>query len=196
MPPIPIDSFAAETGTMIANLRRLAEIESPSLDKAAVDRLGAIVAAELSALGARVEFDRQTITGDHIVACWGNDGMSNRGAGGFLILCHLDTVHPIGTLARHPIRESDGKLYGPGVYDMKASTVMTLAAIRHLQKADKMPARPITALFTSDEEIGSESSRALIDLHARGKDLALCLEPALPDGSLKTWRKGTGSFEV
>ena len=79
---------------------------------------------------------------------------------------------------------------------MKASTVMTLTAVRLLQQAGQMPARPVTALFTSDEEIGSETSRELIETHARGKDLALCLEPALPDGSLKTWRKGTGSFQL
>ncbi|MBI3359725.1 MAG: M20/M25/M40 family metallo-hydrolase, partial [Chloroflexi bacterium] len=116
---------------------------------------------------------------------------------GILVLSHVDTVHPLGTLGTAlPIRRDGNKVYGPGVYDMKASTVMTLIAIRRLEQAGMMPARPITALFTSDEEIGSESSRALIDLHARGKDLALCLEPALPDGSLKTWRKGTGSFEV
>jgi glutamate carboxypeptidase len=113
-----------------------------------------------------------------------------------LILCHLDTVFPLGALDRQPIRERDGNFFGPGAYDMKASTAMTLTAIRLLRQAGKMPARPIIALFTSDEEIGSEASRALIETHARGKDLVLCLEPCLPDGSLKTWRKGTGAFQI
>ena len=190
MAPLPITAFAAETEAMVALLRELAEIESPSLDKAAVDRAGQTALAHLAALGARVEIDRQTRAGDHLVARWGS------GPGGFLVLIHLDTVHPLNTLARQPVREQEGKLYGPGVYDMKASAAMFLTAIRLLQAAGKMPQRPITALFTSDEEIGSETSRALIETHAPGKDLALCLEPCLPDGSLKTWRKGTGSFTI
>jgi len=109
---------------------------------------------------------------------------------------HLDTVYPLGTLARQPVREQDGSLYGPGVMDMKASVVMFVTAMRLLQRAGQMPQRTITALYTSDEEVGSETSRALIEAQAQGKDLALCLEPCLPDGSLKVWRKGVGSFTV
>jgi glutamate carboxypeptidase len=192
MTPLPITTFAAETGAMVALLRELAEIESPSLDKAAVDRAGQAMLGHLTALGAQVELDRQRKTGDHLVARWGPAGRSD----GMLILVHLDTVYPMGTLARQPVREQDGNLFGPGVYDMKASAVMTLTAIRVLQQTGRMPAKPITALFTSDEEIGSASSRALIEQQARGKDLVLCLEPCLPDGSLKTWRKGIGSFTI
>ena len=187
---LPISAFVPETGAMLALLREFAEIETPSLDKVAVDRLGTFAAAQLAGLGARVEAERQAAAGDHLVARWGT------GAGGFLILIHMDTVYPLGTLAGRPLREQDGKLYGPGVYDMKASAVLALTAVRLLQQAGRMPSRPLTALFTTDEEIGSESSRALIEAHARGKDLVLCLEPCLPDGSLKTWRKGTGSFTV
>jgi glutamate carboxypeptidase len=190
MPPLPISAFLPETGAMLALLRAFAEIESPSLEKTAVDRLGDVVAGQLERLNAHVEIDRQAKAGDNLIARWG------AGTGGFLILVHLDTVYSLGTLARQPVREHDGKLYGPGVYDMKASSVMALTAIRMLQQAGRMPPRPITLLFTSDEEIGSESSRALIEAHARGKELALCLEPCLPDGSLKTWRKGTGSFTL
>jgi glutamate carboxypeptidase len=111
-------------------------------------------------------------------------------------MCHIDTVHNIGALKANPIREADGKFYGPGTQDMKASVVQTLAALRALIENKTMPARPITALFTTDEEVGSDTSRQLIESLAKESSLVLCMEPAIPDGSLKTWRKGTGNFDV
>jgi glutamate carboxypeptidase len=108
----------------------------------------------------------------------------------------MDTVHELGTLAQHPLREVDGKLYGPGIVDMKASIAMALAALRLLRTRRAWPARPVTALFTSDEEIGSEHSRPLIEKLAREAALVLCLEPCLPDGSLKTERKGIGGMTI
>lgn len=108
----------------------------------------------------------------------------------------MDTVYPAGTIGARPVRIQDGKFYGPGAYDMKASTVMALAAVEQLQHVGVLPDRPITALFTSDEEVGSHTSRALIETLARRHALVLCLEPALPDGSLKTWRKGIGDFKI
>jgi len=88
------------------------------------------------------------------------------------------------------------KLRGPGVVDMKASIAMALTVLATLKEKKLWPDRPITALFTSDEEIGSDSSRPLIERLAQGSALVLCLEPCLPDGSLKTWRKGVGNFEI
>ncbi len=187
-----IADFAERTGEMVALLKRLVEIESPSTDKAAVDRLGAVVADELRCLGAAVTIDAQTAAGDNVVGQWG-DGA---GRDGLLLLCHMDTVFALGTLARQPCREVGGKLMGPGVVDMKASLALALTVFAAFKEKNRWPARPITAVFTSDEEIGSEHSRALVERLAKESALVLCLEPCLPDGALKTWRKGVGSFEI
>ncbi len=191
MPAIPISYFGAQTDPMIAMLRRFVEIESPSTHKPSVDRFGAAVADELRALGARVETDSQSTTGNHIIGNFG-DGSGK----GLLILCHLDTVHDLGALDKNPPRVQEGRFYGPGSIDMKASVVMVLTALRSLIAENKLPQRPIIALFTSDEEIGSESSRALIEQLASQSAITLCMEPALGDGSLKTARKGIGGFDV
>lgn len=191
MPAIPISYFTPQTDPMIAMLRRFVEIESPSTHKPSVDRFGAAVADELRALGARVETDSQSTTGNHIIGNFG-DGPGK----GLLILCHLDTVHDLGALDKNPPRVQEGRFYGPGSIDMKASVVMVLTALRSLIAENKMPQRPIIALFTSDEEIGSESSRALIEQLASQSALTVCMEPALGDGSLKTARKGIGGFDV
>lgn len=175
---------------MVVLLKRLVESESPSNDKTAVDRVGAIVVEEVTRLGARVEIQPQTETGDHIVARWGE------GEGGLLLMNHMDTVFPVGTLTNMPFYEKDGKIFGPGTLDMKGGIVIALNAIAGLRAARQMPHCPITALFTSDEETGSHTSRALIERLAVGASLVLVLESGLLDGSLKTWRKGTGGFKV
>jgi glutamate carboxypeptidase len=113
-----------------------------------------------------------------------------------MTLCHIDTVWPVGTLATMPWREQDGKLRGPGVYDMKASTAMLIMALRYLRDTRTRPARPVRMLFTTDEETGSQTSRALIESEAKNAALVLCMEPALSNGALKTFRKGTGGFTV
>jgi glutamate carboxypeptidase len=107
----------------------------------------------------------------------------------------MDTVFPLGTLFKLPCREAEGKLFGPGVLDMKAGIVISLAAIEELQKNGSLN-RLITLLCTSDEEVGSLTSRTLIEDLARNSELVLVMESALPDGSLKTWRKGVGEFQV
>jgi glutamate carboxypeptidase len=185
-----LDECAAYGGDLLTLLKDMVAIESPSEDKAAVDRMGAYVQAELERLGAQVEVDRQATAGDHIIGRWG----SARQPGGILLLCHIDTVHPLGSLAVNPCREQDGLLTGPGAMDMKAGIAIALGTLRILQERGEWPGRPMTALFTSDEEVGSLTSRPLIESLAGAASLALCLEPGLPDGSLKTWRKGVGEF--
>jgi glutamate carboxypeptidase len=186
------DFFGARTGEMVAELERLVEIESPTRDKPAVDALGAVLAEEAGALGATVTLDEQTQRGDHVIARW--DGAPARKQ--FLILCHMDTVWPLGTLAERPLRTEHGRIYGPGSYDMKGGIVITLAALRGLRALGLWPERPLTILFTSDEELGSRTSRALIEDQARQSDLVLVMEPALANGAVKTSRKGTGLFVV
>jgi glutamate carboxypeptidase len=175
---------------MLALLKKLVETESPSTDKAAVDRVGAIVAGEARRLGATVETLPSASAGDQVLARWG------QGSGGILLLCHMDTVFPLGTLQKTPFRQVGDKTFGPGTLDMKAGIVISLAAIELLQKNDQMPKRPITLLCTSDEETGSDTSREHIERLAKESALVLVLESALLDGSLKTWRKGVGDFEV
>lgn len=169
-------------------LQLLVETESPSHDKAGVDRVGAIVANEARKLGADVQIVQNAETGNHIISRWGN------GDQGILLLCHMDTVFPLGTLNKLPYREADGRIFGPGTLDMKAGIVISLAAIEEARKNGM--ARPVTLLCTSDEEIGSETSRAWIQSLAKESALVLVLESALLDGSLKTWRKGVGEFWV
>ena len=180
-------------------LKRLVETESPSTDKAAVDRVGAIVADEARRLGADVQTVPVKEAGDHIIARWGNPHPQPLSPGergdGILLLCHMDTVFPLGTLEKMPFREADGKIFGPGVLDMKAGIVISLAAIETLRN-DGGLTRPVTLLCTSDEEIGSLTSEALIKELAGESVLVLVLEAALLSGSLKTWRKGVGEFWV
>lgn len=171
-----------------ALLQRLVETESPSHDKAAVDRVGAIVAKEARNLGAQIEILPNQETGDHVLSRWGN------AKDGILLLCHMDTVFPLGTIAKMPYREADGKIFGPGTLDMKAGIVISLGAIEVARKNGLT--RPVTLLCTSDEEIGSGTSRAWIESLAKESALVLVLESALLDGSLKTWRKGVGEFWV
>jgi glutamate carboxypeptidase len=170
-------------------LKQLVETESPSSDKSAVDRVGAIVANEARRLGAQIELVPVMDAGNHVIARWGE------GESGILLLCHMDTVFPIGTLANMPFYESLGKIYGPGVLDMKAGIVIGLAAIEELQRTGGLN-RPVMLLCTSDEEAGSLTSETLILNLAKESRLVLVLESALPDGSLKTWRKGVGEFQV
>ncbi len=181
-------------------LRLLVETESPSHDKAAVDRVGAIVAEEARKLGATVEIIPNTQTGDHILARFAPFGIAQDKPSSsslhpsILLLCHMDTVFPLGTIQKTPFREADGKIFGPGTLDMKAGIAIALAAIEEAQKQGLN--RPVTLLCTSDEEIGSLTSREHIERVAKESALALVMEGALPDGSLKTWRKGAGGFWI
>jgi glutamate carboxypeptidase len=113
-----------------------------------------------------------------------------------LLLGHFDTVWPLGTLEKMPIREDQGRLFGPGVYDMKSSLVMVAAVVEVLGRLRRELPRPLIVLLNSDEEIGSPTSRRSIEELARQSEYVLVLEPPLPDGSLKTARKGVGRFTI
>jgi glutamate carboxypeptidase len=213
---MPFFNTAARGQAMSDLLRTLVEHESPTTSKASVDRLGSLLAERLHDLGAEVVFDRQESVGDHVVARWARwarwagqpsaerpaaesvaaDAAEPQRAQGALILCHMDTVWDLGTLARQPCAIHEGRLYGPGVYDMKASIVIVLAALDGLRELGRWPAGPLTVLVTSDEERGSRTSRALIEAEAARSRIVLCMEPALSNGALKTFRKGTGLYHV
>jgi glutamate carboxypeptidase len=177
-------------------LKLLVETESPSHDKTAVNRVGAIVANEARKSGGQVEIISNRETGDHVLAHF-HPVAEEAGlppSAPVLLLCHMDTVFPLGTIDKFPYRESDGKILGPGTLDMKAGIVIALASIEEAQKSGL--SRPVTLLCTSDEEIGSQTSREHIERLAKESALVLVLEGGLIDGALKTWRKGVGEFWV
>jgi len=175
-------------------LKRLVEAESPSHVKEAVDRVAAILAEEARRLGAQVEMLPNQETGDHVLCRFGAPSEVAASIRPILMLCHMDTVFPLGTIHKLPYRERDGKIFGPGTLDMKAGIVIALAAIEAALTSGLN--RSVTLLCTSDEEIGSHTSRQHIERLAQESALVLVFECALVDGSLKTWRKGVGGFRV
>lgn len=180
---------------MVRLLGKLVRCESPSHDKAAVDRLVTLIASEWRRRGARLRIFRQPKRGNHVRAeVWLGKG---RAGGQILILGHADTVYPLGTVGKMPFRVARGRAWGPGTFDMKGGHVIALAAVDALRKLRIAPGKKIVFLWTSDEEIGSGSSQDLIEREARRSDAVLVLEPAYgPEGRLKTQRKGVGGAEM
>lgn len=169
---------------------RLARLESPTTDKAAADRCGAEIAAAIGALGGRLVRLPRTDVADHLRAEFGVGGRQ------LLLLGHFDTVWPVGQLARMPVELRDGRLHGPGVYDMKAGIAVGLLAIEAALAIDPPGDRRFVLLLTSDEETGSATSRAVIEEEARRSEAVFVLEPALAGGGVKTRRKGVGVFRI
>lgn len=164
--------------------------ESPSHDKSAVDGCGRLLADVLSRHGGRVTVHPRESAGDHLSADFGPSAGPR-----VLLLTHFDTVWPLGQLERMPLHERAGLLYGPGIYDMKAGIGIGLLAVRAWLDSQPSSGR-VSMLCTTDEEIGSRSSRTLIEDEARRSDAVLVLEPSLPGGVLKTARKGCGDFSL
>jgi glutamate carboxypeptidase len=180
---------------MVGLLEKFVRSESPSFDKAAVDRFGEIVASEWEQRGARVRILAQPRRGNHIRAEISAGKV--RAAGQLMALGHLDTVYPLGTLASMPFRLSGGCALGPGTFDMKAGLVLALFAVDALRAAGIVPRKRLVFFWNSDEEIGSDSSRKAIETEARRSDTVFVLEPAFGrDGRLKTARKGVGTAEI
>jgi glutamate carboxypeptidase len=179
---------------MVRLLGRFVRCESPSYDKAAVDRFGTMVAREWRRRGGKVKILAQRLRGNQLRIEWPRAAM---GDGQILVLGHLDTVYPIGTIAKMPFRVARGRAWGPGTFDMKGGLVLALAAVDALRAVGVRPRKRVVFLWTSDEEIGSETSRRVIEREARRSEAVLVLEPALGrEGRLKTERKGVGGAEV
>ena len=184
------DFCRAERMWLLDTVEALVRIESPTTDKTAVDRCGAELARRLERIGGRVTKLPRPDRGDHLLAEFGC------GTSQILLLGHFDTVWPVGQLERMPLVVSNGRLHGPGVFDMKAGIGIAMLAARALLETGAPLAKRLVMLWTTDEEIGSASSRVAIEDEARRSDAVLVLEPSLPGGALKTARKGCGSFEV
>ncbi len=179
---------------IIATIRAMVELESPSFNKAAVDRLGQWVARELDGRGGAVRFHRAATFGDHLQADFAAASSSRDR---ILLLGHMDTVWEAGTLATMPFRQDGDKLCGPGVLDMKSGIAQMIFAVEALRGADGLLPRPVTILLVSDEEVGSESSRSVTESIARDCAAVLVVEPSFgPRGALKTARKGVGEYTV
>jgi glutamate carboxypeptidase len=180
---------------MIDTLRHFVIAESPSLEKAHADRCCGIIAAEWCKYDVQVHRIPQENRGDHLRIV--SPSNSSRAKGQLLVLGHYDTVYASGTLTKMPFRLAAGKAYGPGTFDMKAGIVQALFAHHALQKLNLAPNKRIVFLWTSDEEIGSDSSRKLIETEARRSDAVFVLEPSFgPRGMIKTARKGVGEAEI
>jgi glutamate carboxypeptidase len=185
--------FQGQKQAMTDLLTTLVSYETPTTDKAAVDKLGAFMEAQFRELGAEVERIPQEKVGDFLLAKW------NKSAPGkpIMFLIHIDTVWPLGTLAERPTRiDEEGKLFGPGAIDMKGGITLVLASIRGLIERNELPERPIWVLMTSDEEVGSIYSEPVIRETAAQCGLVLVMEPATKEEALKTWRKGVGTFTI
>src|SRR3989449_10237055 len=180
---------------MLATLRQFVEAESPSLEKAVADRCCGLIAEAWRKHDVRVERLAQKHRGDHLRISYGPG--KTRPAGQLLVLGHYDTVYSGGTLRKMPFRISPGRACGPGAYDMKAGIVQALFALRAIERAKSPVRKRLIFLWTSDEEIGSESSRKLLEAEARRSDAVFVLEPSFgPRGLLKTSRKGVGITEL
>lgn len=183
--------FEERREPIIQTIRQLVEIESPTDSKDAVDRLGALLAGRFEGLGGHAKFHRTTNFGDHLQVDF--PGKSGRP---IMLLGHLDTVYPLGTLATMPFGMADGRLWGPGSFDMKSGIAFILHAIEALATwHDNQLPRPIRVLLVSDEEAGSDTSRHITESLAKRSAAVLVLEPAYGlKGAVKTARKGVGEY--
>lgn len=182
-----------DTAAMLSEMRTWVELESPTTAPEAVNRVVDLVERSYVGTGARLErIPGRDGYGDHLIArsSWGT---ANRG---ILILSHLDTVHPIGFLQRLPFKVEGDIAYGPGLCDMKGGALIALHAFREMARLGTGGPLPVTHLYVSDEEVGSPTSRQIIESEARNAKYVLVTEPAREGGKIVTARKGTARFEV
>jgi glutamate carboxypeptidase len=182
-----------DTAEILDGIRRWVEIETPTDAPAAVNQLGELIAKGYADLPVEVErIAGRDGCGDHLAvrSAWGQD------APGILVLSHHDTVHPIGFIGRLPFKIDGDRAYGPGIYDMKGGAYLAYHAFRQICANGARSPLGITHVYVSDEEIGSPTSRALIEAEGRKAKYVLVTEPARDGGRVVTGRKGVGRFEV
>ncbi len=176
---------------ILDGIRTWVEIESQTADKDGVNRVMDACAAGWRGAGAAVtRIPGRNGVGDHLAvnSAWGGDGP------GILVLCHLDTVHPKGTIKELPFRIDGDRAYGPGIYDMKGGAYLAFAAYRAIATSGKTTPLPIRLLYVADEETGSTTSRTLIEEYASNAKYVLVTEPARDGGKIVIARKGVGRF--
>jgi glutamate carboxypeptidase len=188
--------FSERQVGMLALVRVLVETESPSGDEEGSRRVVSLLVEAARSTGDALSIERIPVNGygEHLRVRAFQE--SKRSEGRLLVVGHTDTVHPRGAIAARPFRAEGERLYGPGIFDMKANCVMALEALRACVVLNRKPRREVVLLLTCDEETGSEHGRALIEEEARGATCALVLEPPATGGRVKTARKGTGIFTM
>ena len=179
---------------VLKRLGSYVERETPSGDGAACSALAQQIAREAEGLGARVTLLDAPNMGLHVRAEFA--AANDNAAPHLLVLAHLDTVHPKGTLTRQPFKVTSERASGPGIYDMKAGVALMMEALDLLGRIRRTPNRPIVLLVTCDEEVGSHTSRALIEAAAVGAHAVLVPEPSLSNGRAKTSRKGVATYRL
>ncbi|HYE15252.1 MAG TPA: M20/M25/M40 family metallo-hydrolase [Pyrinomonadaceae bacterium] len=192
-----LEYFARRRGDVLALTRALCEAESPSGDREgsrAVVRSVERAARSVPHVGAVERVEAANGYGEHLRVTAFCDGVKDERT--LLILGHTDTVHPRGSLSARPWREEGGRIYAPGIFDMKAACAVALEALRACGELGLRPRSPVRLLLTCDEESGSYSGRALVEEEARRAEHVLVLEPPAPGGRAKTARKGTGLFTM
>ena len=186
-----LDYAENNAGDILGTLKTMVELESFTSDKQGTDALSDYLIQRLRELGAQTTVIPQDQVGNHVVAD------IEGGEGRIMLLCHMDTVWPKGTIENRPFTVKEGLAYGPGILDMKAGIAIALHALETLRTHGMQPKHKIKIVLNSDEETGSTSSRQLIEEEARKSDQVFCLEPgAGKKGALKTGRKGVGMFQV
>ncbi|MGI8811615.1 MAG: M20 family metallopeptidase [Pyrinomonadaceae bacterium] len=187
-----LDFFENRLDRITGSIREIVELESPSRDVERNRAVSSWVENEARKIGIDLEIERKAADdfGDHLII-----RAFQSEAKGVLLLGHTDTVHPAGTLELNNIRNEDGRLYGPGVFDMKSNVVLMLEALRYFAETGTTPARPITILLSCDEEVGSFTGREHVEREAALSEFCLVCEPS-SNGRVKTGRKGTGMFTV
>ena len=190
--------FEQRQQEIVDTVRELVEIESPSDNKHAVDRIAAFLAPKFEALGGRAQLHRSNDFGDSLQIDFEvRSGSVSTARKPILLLGHYDTVYPLGTLAHMPYKIENGRLHGPGALDMKSGIALMLHAIEALQEWHGELPRPVTVLLVSDEEVGSRSSRKITEALAKKSAGVLVLEPAAGlRGAVKTARKGVGEYTL
>ena len=179
---------------MLNALRPWVECESPTHDAAAVNRMMDLASRDLAVMGATVErIPGRMGFGDCVRATMRHKRV---GMPGLLLMGHMDTVHPAGTLAALPWRREGNRCYGPGIYDMKGGNLLVLEALRQLERAGIETALPVTVLFTSDEEVGSPSTRDVIEAEASRHAAVLVPEPGGPGHEVTTGRYAIARFAI
>ena len=172
-------------------LERMVSMESPSFDKPLVDKFVRFAGSRFQEIGGEIEYVATERFGDQMLARF-----SGKSSDRILLLGHSDTVWPAGEIEKRPFKIGDGRVFGPGVFDMKAGILLMWMAVGALSRMRGALERSVTVLLTSDEEVGSNSSRALTESEAARCRAVFVLEPSLPGGVLKTARKGVGQFTL
>jgi glutamate carboxypeptidase len=195
-----LNHYTARREAILNSIRELVEHESKSREESRLNEIADFVAGQLREIGGRVELIPQTGYGTHLRA--GFDFGHDKAERSVLVVGHLDTVWPVGTLERLPFRvtpaggSSRGSAHGPGIFDMKSGVAIAVESLRTIASWRLATKRPVVLLLTCDEEIGSKTSRPLIEEEAKNAAAALILEPPLAGGVVKTGRKGIGTFSV